>query len=263
MSSRTQIVATIGPSSSSEDTIARLIDAGMDVVRLNFSHGTYEEHAAFIAVVRRLSAERGKRLPIVQDLSGPRGKTDDGHAFDEDKSILTEKDLRDLEFGIAQKVEYIAQSYVGSAADVQLLKSEMTKRGVSIPVIAKIERAEAVKDFDAILAVADAIMVARGDLGLAVPIEDIPFIERDIIRTCNAAGKPVIVATQMLYSMVENPEPTRAEVTDEEFAILTGADAVMLSDETARGKYPVEAVTVMERIAVRAEKERSDVPHAL
>lgn len=263
MNSRTQIVATLGPDSGHEPLVSKLIEAGMDIARLNFSHGTYDEHASYIAATRAAATALGRRIPIVQDLSGPRGKTDDGHAYDDDKSILTQKDLQDLDFGIAQQVEYIAQSYVGDAADVELLKAEIQKRGASIPVIAKIERAEAVAAFDNILAIADAIMVARGDLGLAVPPEDIPFIERDVIAKCNAAGKPVIVATQMLYSMVEHPEPTRAEVTDEEFAIFSGADAVMLSDETARGKFPLEAVTWMERIAVRAEKDRTREPLAL
>lgn len=227
----------------------------MDVARLNFSHGTHDEHAAYIGEVRAAAAKIGKRLPIVQDLSGPREKTDDGHMYGCGMDIITDKDRADLEFGIAQKIEYIAQSYVGCAQDVLNMKEELKKRGASIPIIAKVERYEAVVDFDNILQVADAIMVARGDLGLAVPIEDIPFIQRDIIKKCNAAQKPVIVATQMLYSMVQSPIPTRAEVTDVTFAVLSGADAIMLSDETARGAHPVEAVSVMKRIATRAEKE--------
>jgi pyruvate kinase len=258
-SSRTQIVVTVGPSCSREADIEQLVAAGADVVRLNFSHGTHEEHAGFIAMVRSVGERLGHHIPIVQDLSGPRGKTEEGHAFDDDKEILTEKDLNDLDFGIAQRVDYVAQSYVGSVADVQRLRAEIVARGASIPIIAKIERDEAVHDIDAIIATADAIMVARGDLGLAEPLGEIPFIERTIIEKCKAAKKPVIVATQMLYSMVENAEPTRAEVTDEVFAIITGADAVMLSDETARGKHPLEAVQAMEKIAVRAE-ESAEVP---
>lgn len=262
-SSRTQIVATLGPASGLEPLVSKLIDAGMDVARLNFSHGTHDDHAAYVAALRAAAEQQGKRIPIIQDLSGPRGITAGGHAFDDAKDVLTDKDLSDLEWGIAQQVEYVAQSYVGSAAHVTRLKNEIASRGAVIPVIAKIERKEAVDAIDAIIAVADAIMVARGDLGLAVPPENIPFIERDVIARCNTAGKPVIVATQMLYSMVENSEPTRAEVTDEEFAILFGADAVMLSDETARGKYPVEAVQWMERIAHRAEREQSRTPLSL
>lgn len=261
--SRTQIVATLGPSSGREPLVSKLIEAGMDVARLNFSWGTHDEHAAYIADVRGAAAKLGKRLPIVQDLSGPREKTPDGHAYACGMDIITEKDLADLEFGIAQGVDYIAQSFVGCALDVERMKEEMAKRGAQIPVIAKIERDEAVAALDEILAVSDAVMVARGDLGRAAPIEEIPFLERDIIRRCNAAGKPVIVATQMLYSMVEHPEPTRAEVTDEEYAILSGADAVMLSEETALGKYPREAVEWMRRIAARAEKEEGRSPLAL
>lgn len=252
---RTQIVATLGPQSGREPLVSSLVEAGMDIARLNFSHGTHEEHAAYIASARAAAQAQGKRLPIIQDLSGPRENTSDGHAYGCGMEIITEKDLADLDFGIAQKVEYIAQSYVGCAQDVVNMKGEIAKRGAQTPIIAKIERHEAVADFDAILAVADAVMVARGDLGLSVPIEDIPFIERDIIRKCNAARKSVIVATQMLYSMVENHIPTRAEVTDVAFAALSGADAVMLSDETARGRFPVEAVSVMERVARRAARE--------
>lgn len=260
---RTQIVATLGPSSGREPLVSTLIEAGMDVARLNFSWGTHGEHAAYIADVRAAAAKLGRRLPIVQDLSGPREKTPHGHAYACGMDTITEKDLADLAFGIAQGVDYIAQSFVGCALDVERMKAEIGKHGAKTPIIAKIERAEAVTDLDNILQVADAIMVARGDLGLVAPIEDIPFLERDIIRKCNGAKKPVIVATQMLYSMIEHPEPTRAEVTDEEYAILSGADAVMLSEETALGKYPREAVEWMRRIAARAEKEEGRSPLAL
>jgi pyruvate kinase len=230
-----------------------MIDAGVDIIRLNFSHGAYDEHAAFIRTVREEASRMGRRIPIIQDLSGPRGKTTEGHAFDDSKAEITEKDLADLDFGIKQQVDYIAQSYVGTADDVRAMRAEVMEREARIPIIAKIERVIAVQHIDAIIAEADAIMVARGDLGNEEPLGEIPFVERDIIAKCNAAGKSVIVATQMLYSMIEHPEPTRAEVTDEAFAIISGADAVMLSDETARGKYPVEAVRAMETIALRAE----------
>ena len=254
MRSRTQIIVTLGPSSATDSIIFEIIEAGADAVRLNFSHGTHEEHARYIAAVHAVSVRLGKRIPIIQDLSGPRGKTESGHAFDDAQSEITEKDLHDLEFGIAQNIDYIAQSYVGNAVDVENLRREIEKRGAHIPIIAKIERQEAVENFDKILKEADAIMIARGDLGAEEPLGEIPFLERDIIGKCNAAGKPIIVATQILYSMVESPEPTRAEVTDEVFAIISGADVVMLSDETARGKYPVEAVRAMEQIAMRAER---------
>ena len=182
-----------------------------------------------------------------------------GRFFDGGQDAVTEKDLHDLDFVIAQGVDYIAQSYVGSGSDIECMRAEIGKRNARIPLIAKIERQQAVACFDEILATADAIMVARGDLGAEEPLGEIPFIERDIIAKCNVAGKPVIVATQMLYSMVESPEPTRAEVTDEVFAILSGADAVLLSDETARGKYPLGAVRAMEQIALRAERERQPI----
>lgn len=260
MASRAQIIATIGPASGGREMIARMIAAGMDIARLNFSHTTHEMHGQYIADIRACAAEAGKHVPIIQDLSGPRMKTDGGHAFDDEQSVITEKDLSDLSFGIAQGVDYVAQSYVGTADDVRALRAEMETRGARIPIIAKIERAEAVRECDAIIAEADAVMVARGDLGLSVPIEDIPLIERDIVTKARAAGKPVIVATQMLLSMTEYSEPTRAEVTDVEYAIFLGADAVMLSEETARGTYPAEAVAMMERIVSRAEREEAGSP---
>ena len=264
MSSRTQIIATLGPASGdSAALLDAMIAGGMDIARINFSHGTHESNGAYIAAIRDAAARAGASIKIIQDLSGPRVATDTGHGFDTNAMEITEKDLADLSFGIKAYVDYIAQSYVGSAADIARMRSEIEKRNARTPIIAKIERAEAVAHIDEIIAAADAIMVARGDLGLAVPLSEIPFIERDIIAKCNAAKKPVIVATQMLYSMVENPEPTRAEVTDEAFAILSGADAVMLSDETARGKYPVEAVKAMEAIAQRAERDAVSVMHPL
>jgi pyruvate kinase len=255
MSTRAQIVATIGPPSADVDLIKKMIEAGMDVARINFSHANHEDNGRHIDHIREAAASLGREIPIIQDLSGPRGKTDDGHAFDSEKSILTEKDLADLDFGVSKSVSYIAQSYVGNAAHILQLKEELKKRGASIPVIAKIERAEAVQSIDEIIVAADAIMVARGDLGFAIPYENVPFVEKDIIARANAAGKPVIVATEMLYSMIHNTRPSRAEVTDIAFAILSGTDAIMLSDETAHGEHPLEAVTAMKRIALRAEME--------
>lgn len=255
MEPHVQIIATVGRQSGTVEMLEKMLAAGMDVMRSNMSHGTHEEHASYIANVRAVAAKVGKRVPVILDFSGPRESTSEGHEFDADKNILTEKDLNDLDFAIAQKAEYIAQSYVGKGDDVLLLKSEIQKRGAAIPVIAKIERKEAVADLDNIIAAADAVMVARGDLGLAEPIEEIPYIQRDIITRTKKAGKPVITATQMLYSMVDNPIPTRAEVTDVAFAVMCGTDVVMLSDETARGKYPVEAIAAMKKIAMRAEKE--------
>lgn len=257
MRTRAQIVGTVGPASGTVDIVKGLIDAGMDLARINFSHGTHlaDSNGGYIQAIRDASALTGKQIPVIQDLSGPRGKTEDGHAFDSEKAEITEKDLADLTFGISVGVEFIAQSYVGNAADVKAMRAEIEKRGGDQKIIAKIERQEAIDDFENILKEADAIMMARGDLGLAVPIEELPFIEKHLIEGCKKAGKPIIIATEMLYSMVENPRPTRAEVTDVAYAILCHADAIMLSDETARGKYPLEAVSVMERIASRAEQE--------
>src|SRR3989338_2767074 len=255
MSSRAQIIATIGPSSGSLDLLAQMISEGMDAARLNFSHGTYGEHAGYIQAIQNAARSAGKSVHIIQDLSGPRINTAGDHKFDERKEMITEKDIVDLAFGLEHDVSYIAQSYVVCARDVELLRSHIFKSGKKTPIIAKIERKEAVANFDEILAVSDAIMIARGDLGLAEPVEEIPFIQRDLTARANRARKPVITATQMLVSMTENPVPTRAEVTDVVFAILAGSDALMLSEETARGKHPLEAVVVMERVMARAEKD--------
>ncbi len=253
--SQAQIIATIGPATDDRKTVRELFDRGCDAFRLNFSWGSHEEHARYISFVRNIAQETGKRILIIQDLSGPRKQKDSGHAFDASSAeILTAKDLDDLAFGIKHGVDYIAQSFVGSAQDILRLKEEIFKLGGSAPVIAKIERAKAIRSISEIVEAADAIMIARGDLGNEVPLEDIPLIEKDIINECKLAAKPVIVATQMLFSMIENPLPTRAEITDVEFAILSGADAVMLSDETAMGKYPADAVEVMEKAILAAEE---------
>jgi len=254
MASCTQIIATIGPASSTEEILYRMITNGMDVARFNISHGTHASHGVQAASVRAAASRAGKRVPIILDLSGPRIDGVSGHRFDADASCVTEKDIEDIKFGLEQKTDYFAQSFVGSADDIQCLKDEMRKLGGAIPVIAKIERKEAIDNLESIIRVADAVMVARGDLGSAVAIEDIPFLERDIISAARAAKKPVITATQMLYTMVENREPTRAEVTDVAYAIVSGSDAIMLSEETALGKNPVLAVSTMERIALRAEE---------
>ncbi|KKR36799.1 MAG: Pyruvate kinase [Candidatus Yanofskybacteria bacterium GW2011_GWF1_44_227] len=254
MPSKAQIVATIGPASGSVEILRKLIGHQVDAIRLNFSWGTYEEHAGYIANVRQVAEELNKRVPIIQDLSGPREQETSGHHFDSEKEILTAKDLTDLAFGIDQKVEYVAMSYVGSAEDIKKLRSEMAKLGASIPVIAKIERKIAIDNVDSIIAEADAIMIARGDMGNEIPLEQIPFTQKMITEKCKAAKKPVITATQMMLSMVESLEPTRAEITDVVNAILNGSDAVMLSEESARGKHPVEVVEFMERAVNEAEK---------
>ncbi len=333
---RTRIVCTIGPASRSPAMLGKLVDAGMDVARLNFSHGTHEEHAAAIRAIREGEAEWGRPVTIVQDLQGPKvrlgnfiggramlmaGETftltsepimgtsqrasldhpellaalqpgdqvwmDDGMiqltvertsvrtaecrvtaggVVSDHKGIslpglplpvscLTDKDRADLRFGIDHGVDYVAVSFVRSAADIQEVRKFLLDRGANLPIIAKLERAEVVANLPGILALVDAVMVARGDLGVAVPLEEVPIIQRDVIRQARLAKVPVIVATQMLESMVTYLRPTRAEVTDVATAIFEGADAIMLSAETASGQHPVEAVEVMSRVAARVERE--------
>lgn len=255
MPSKAQIIATIGPATKGKEIIKEMIMHQMDAVRLNFSWGTHEEHAGYIKNIREDAKEAGKRIPIIQDLSGPRLQEKTGHEFNQEaQEIITEKDLADLKFGIEQNVDYVAMSFVGSADDILKLREKMRKFGQVIPIIAKIERKIALDNIDEIIKTADAIMIARGDLGNEIPLEQIPFIEKDIIEKCKKAGKPVIVATQMMLSMMENPLPTRAEVTDVAYAIINGADAVMLSEESATGHHPLEAVEMMERGILEAEK---------
>jgi pyruvate kinase len=338
---KTKIVCTIGPASQSPQVLEALIQAGMNVARLNFSHGTHEEHLRKIETVRQISGRMKQPVAILQDLSGPKirvGKVREGGvelrrgedffltnqeimgdekgAFvnytplpDEvnpgdtillsdgtielrvlksdvqkiqcrvlvggvltshkgvnfpTRSILasafTEKDQRDLLFGIQHGVDFIGLSYVKEAADIGEVKRFLEKESADIPVIAKIERKEALEHIDDILEASDGIMVARGDLGVETPLEKVPNVQKMLIRKANALGKPVITATQMLRSMVDHTQPTRAEVTDVVNAIYDGTDAIMLSEETASGQFPVEAFQMMAKIAQSAEEE---FPHSL
>jgi pyruvate kinase len=331
---RTKIVCTIGPASRSPDIIQKLIKGGMNVARLNFSHGTQSEHLEVIERIRSLATKSGKPVAILQDLAGPKiriGKIKAGiitlksgalftltnqqnfgdekrvsisypdlpknvkpgdtlllsdgalelevlEATDQDircrviiggplssfkginlpsRSIkapnLTKKDKEDLAFGIEKEVDYVALSFVRSAVDATMARNFIEKRGSAIPIIAKIEKHEALENIDEIIHVVDGIMIARGDLGVEIPLEKVPLVQKLLIQKSNQAGKPVITATQMLRSMVDSPRPTRAEVTDVANAILDGTDAVMLSEETAMGKFPVESVSTMTRIAEDAE----------
>lgn len=331
---RTKIVCTIGPASSSEECIKQLIQAGMNVARLNFSHGTHEEHAEKISLIRKLSKELRHPIGILQDLSGPKiraGKIEKGivnlepkQTFvfttrevpgDEkevtlpypefveqvkrgstifvddarlqfrvesktDTDIVTsvviggelssrkgvsvpgttistqsasEKDLNDLEFGLKHGVDWVALSFVRTPADRKPLDDVMSRVGIRRPILAKVERPEAVASIDKIIDAFDGIMIARGDLGIELPIYDVPMIQKRIIRKCNDAAKPVITATQMLDSMISNARPTRAEVTDVANAILDGTDATMLSGETAAGAFPVETTQMMAKIATSTE----------
>jgi len=332
---RTKIVATIGPACNNPDMIARLIDAGMDVARLNFSHGTHEEHARRIATLREAARSFERPLAIIQDLQGPKIRTGalvdggpvllhPGDRFDitthetpgtaarvsttytalphdvrpgdrillsdglielrvleatddevhtevvfggelrEHQGInlpgvnvsapaMTTKDAADLDFGLEQGVDYVAISFVRRASDIQNVKQRIEAAGKTTPVIAKIEKPEALDDLAAILETADAIMVARGDLGVEMAAERVPVVQKQLIEAANAIGVPVITATQMLDSMIRNPRPTRAEASDVANAIIDGTDAVMLSGETASGQFPVESVRMMARIAEVAE----------
>jgi pyruvate kinase len=332
---RAKIVCTLGPASSRPEVLGRMLDAGMDVVRFNFSHGTYAEHARRLALLRRLALKHGKTVAILQDLQGPKirtGKLDGGGPIElrtgrritittravagtadvisttfaplpasvhsgnrillsdgrielrvervrgrevecsiieggelrEHQGInlpgaalktkaLTAKDRLDVAFGVKQRVDYIALSFVRSPEDVLALKRILKKAGRDIPVVVKLEKPEAIEHLEGILAVADAVMVARGDLGVEMPPEDVPVIQKRIITRANALRVPVIIATQMLESMTSEARPTRAEASDVANAIFDGADALMLSGETAIGKFPVESVSMMARIITAAE----------
>jgi pyruvate kinase len=298
---RTRIVATLGPATDSEERIRQIIDAGVDVVRLNFSHGTHEEHGRRIAAVRKVAA--GRPVAILQDLGGPKLRLDrrvtgnpgdlveivlpatvragdpvlladgimqlevveGGHcrvitggdvppgkginlpSSRLDVAAFTDKDRRDLQFGVAQGVDLVALSFVERAGDLEEAKAS------KLPVIAKIERASAVEHMEEIVRAADGVLVARGDLGVEIPIERVPLTQKRLIALANRESKPVITATQMLRSMVESRLPTRAEATDVANAVLDGTDAVMLSEETAVGLYPIAAVQIMRRILAEAE----------
>ncbi|HEY7125147.1 MAG TPA: pyruvate kinase [Ktedonobacterales bacterium] len=355
----TKIVCTIGPASRSEEVLERLILAGMNVARLNFSHGTHEEHAEVVARVRRISTKLGRAVAILQDLQGPKIRTGSllnqrpvviapgapftltteqvvgdasrvsttyqnlpgdvkagdhilladgllelevtettssdvccrvihGGVLGEHKGInlpgvavsapaLTEKDRDDLRFGVEQQVDFVALSFVRQPSDLDAARqviaearaslyekaapdvrtiersSSLGKNGEGVPIIAKLEKPEAITHLDAILEAADGVMVARGDLGVELSPEKVPLLQKRIISRANQLGIPVITATQMLESMVTQPRPTRAEASDVANAILDGTDAVMLSEETASGSYPVEAVEMMVRIARETE----------
>jgi pyruvate kinase len=298
---RTRIVATLGPATSSPEGVQSLIEAGADVFRLNFSHGTHEQHGTLIRTIRRLAADRP--IAILQDLCGPKlrlarpvcgrpgeiveidlpasvrpgdpvlladgimqlevvdakrsrvvvggdipaGKGINLPSSELDIPSLTEKDRRDLAFGVAHQVDLVALSFVRRPGDLDEVKRS------GLPVVAKIEKPEAVRRIEEIVRAADGVMVARGDLGVEIPIERVPGVQKRVIALANREGKPVITATQMLRSMVDSPMPTRAEATDVANAVLDGTDAVMLSEETAIGRYPVEAVRVMDRILAEAE----------
>ena len=333
---KTKIVCTLGPASENEETLRELIKNGLNVCRLNFSHGSHEEHKGRMDLVKKLREELNMPTAILLDTKGPEirtGKFDVPEVFLEEgqtftitmkdvmgnKEIctvsykglandvkpgdtiliddglvgltvkevnnddivcevqnsgivknhkgvnvpgvkvnlpaITEKDRSDIEFGIEQGIDFIAASFVRKVSDVLAIREILEENNAEhIKIISKIENQEGVENLDEIIEVSDGIMVARGDLGVEIPTEEIPVVQKLMIKKCNEAGKPVITATQMLDSMIRNPRPTRAEVTDVANAIYDGTDAIMLSGETAAGKYPVEAVKTMATIAKRAEE---------
>lgn len=235
---RVKIVGTVGPASNSPETVKALIQAGVDVVRLNLAYGTFQEHHRVINDVRRLSNKLGIPVGVLLDLPGTkyrRGST---------KTVFESY----LEFAHKEAVDFVALSFLTSAKEIAVVRKLVNNLDSKLSLIAKIERAAALEDHEAILDAADGLMVARGDLAAEISIEQVPLAQKQLIRAANKMGKPVITATQMLESMVRSPSPTRAEATDVANAVLDGTDAVMLSEETATGNYPVEAVKMMVRI---------------
>jgi len=336
---KTKIIATIGPSSSDINILKEMIIAGVDVVRLNFSHGEKEFHKQIIKNVRKTSEELQAPICILQDLQGPKirvgeilndsielkdneelkiisknvvgdsrvisidndilydVKSNDRILIDDGKielkvisssknevltkiirggillprkginfpesnisvSSITEKDIEDLHFGLDNDVDWIALSFVRSEKDIKLLRKMIRERGKKTRIIAKIEKPQAIKNIDKIIKASDGLMVARGDLGVEMPMESVPIHQKKIVNKCNKAYKPVIIATQMLESMVEQKTPTRAESNDVANAVLDGADAVMLSAESATGNYPIIAVKSMEKIISSVERSTSEI----
>jgi pyruvate kinase len=333
---RTKIVCTLGPACDEPEIVRGMIRAGMDVARVNFSHGDQASHARRISQVRRLAREEGQALAILCDLQGPRFRVgeipggaitlnpgaivtlttraaadgpgeialphadlvaaveagqrlllDDGQlelrvesvtntdlvcrvvtggALRSNKGVnapgvalscpsLTDKDHDDARFALEHGADYLALSFVRRAADIDDLRSFLRSHGARTPIIAKIEKAEALGAFEEILEAADGVMVARGDLGVETPAEEVPLHQKRILKACNRVGKPSITATQMLQSMIDSPRPTRAEASDVANAVLDGSDAVMLSGETAVGRYPVQAVEMMNRVVTIAEDQ--------
>ena len=239
-----RIVATLGPASSSEAAIRGLFEAGVDVFRLDAGQGSPADHSERVKSIRRVEAETGRPIGVLLDLQGRHGAA----------SALTSKDRDDLAFGLELGVDWVALSFVQRAEDISEAREIIGDRAW---IMAKIETPAAIRELAAIVALADGIMVARGDLGVELPPEEVPELQRLIVRSCRQAGKPVVVATQMLESMTRAPVPTRAEVSDIATAIYDGVDAVMLSAETASGAHPMEAVAMMNRIITRVEASPS------
>lgn len=238
-----KIVCTVGPASSSSHILEGMLKGGMDVARFNLAHGTLEEHAQLISEVRSLSEKLKKHTAILLDLPGMKLRSGDIRV------VFNQH----LEFAHSKSVDFIALSFISSARQVREVKQLLKEMNADLPVIVKIEEERALEESTAILEVGEGIMVARGDLALDISIEKVPLAQKRLIKAANFRGKPVITATQMLESMVQSASPTRAEATDVANAILDGSDAIMLSEETATGSYPVEATQTMANIAMEAE----------
>jgi pyruvate kinase len=248
-----KIIATIGPSSRNVKTLAQMMRDGMDIARLNFSHGSHKSHAELIKNIRAAGKSAGKKVPILQDLSGPRIQNGETHSFRHGVKTFTPKDRKDLLFGIRKKIDLVALSDVKEKNDVMRLRQFLKDHNYTAPIIAKIETKGALRNIKSIIKVSDMIMVARGDLATSIPMEKVPFAQKTIIELSNTAGKPAIVATEMLKSMVTESHPTRAEISDVANAILDGTDMIMLSEETTVGKHPLKAVETMRKIANEAQ----------
>jgi len=243
MKRHVKIVCTLGPASSSPEVIERMLKGGMDIARLNLAHGNFEEHSRLISEVRLLSQKLKYPTSILLDLPGLKYRVGDM------RDVFGEH----LKFADSQKVDFIALSFISSLRQVKEVKALLKRMNADMPIIVKIERAQALEQSSAILEVADGIMVARGDLAIEISIEKVPLVQKKLIKEANRYGKPVITATQMLESMVNSATPTRAEAADVANAVLDGTDALMLSEETATGSYPVEATKTMAKIALEAE----------
>ncbi len=332
---KTKIVATVGPASNNKEMLRALALEGVDVFRLNFSHGKHEDHLKVIGYVRELNQELGTHIALLQDLQGPKIRVNEmepGTEIKEGDSItittkevlgnkelvstsyeglpkdvkvgdmiliddgkielkvkevrgtevtctiiyggplksrkginlpfskvsapsLTDKDYEDLEFGLKNNVDWVALSFVRKATDIEVLRAVIDRHKSTTRIVAKIEKPEALENIDAIIEATDAVMVARGDLGVEIWMEEVPMVQKMLVDKCNKAAKPVIVATQMMESMIENPRPTRAETNDVANAVMDGADALMLSAETAAGKYPIEVIRSMVRTINSVEKQ--------
>ncbi|MFC6998539.1 pyruvate kinase [Rufibacter roseus] len=339
---KTKIIATVGPASNSPEVLRALITEGVDVFRLNFSHGSHADHLKVIEHVRKINEEQNLNICLLQDLQGPKIRINDvvdgaveivqgqrlkivcdksigtadrlstsytrlaqdvkpGDAIliddgklevtvistDGDMEVetevvyggvvkprkginlpdtvvtapsLTEKDIQDLHFGLDNNVEWIALSFVRKVEDIHEIKRIIAERGKDTRVVAKIEKPEAIRNIDSIIAATDAVMVARGDLGVEIGMEEVPMIQKMIVEKCNALGKPVIVATQMMESMITSPRPTRAETNDVANAVMDGADTLMLSAETAAGMYPIETIRSMNR-TIQSVESQAEVFH--